>query len=79
MRIHGRFCETKKGRKTSFARRSFRWKKSGRAWLLIACPKSKWKSRSERCSVGTRAYAVLVRAKKGQACCEGRKGVCVTK
>jgi len=67
-KIVGKFCERKLAAKTRFDRRSFRWKRSGRAWLLIGCPKGKWRPRLERCAVGTRAYVVLA-APKGATCC----------
>jgi len=61
MKLRGRFCEKKVASKSSFAPRSFRWKKSGRARVLVGCPKGKFKNGV--CSVGTRAYAVLVKSK----------------
>jgi len=44
--------------KSKFDPRSFRWKRSGKAMILIACPKGKWNARTSRCRVGTRAYEV---------------------
>lgn len=57
--MHGTFCEKKLAAKKRFDRRSFRWKKSGKAWLLIGCPKGSWKAKKQVCAVGTRAYALL--------------------
>lgn len=61
MKIRGRFCERIVTPKRAFDRRSFRWKKSGRAWVLVGCPRGKW--RGESCGVGTKAHVVLVRAR----------------
>lgn len=44
--------------KGSFDARSFRWKRSGKAMILIACPIGKWSPRKERCKVGTQAYEI---------------------
>ena len=57
--MRGTYCEKKLAAKKRFDRRSFRWKKSGKAWLLIGCPKGKWKAKKQVCAVGTRAYAIL--------------------
>jgi hypothetical protein len=57
--IRGTFCERKVAAKKRFDRRSFRWKKSGKAWILIGCPKGSWKAKVQSCAVGTRAYAIL--------------------
>lgn len=46
----------------SFAKGSFRWVRSGRAWVLVGCPRGKWWT-SGRCKVGTRVYKVVTRAK----------------
>jgi hypothetical protein len=59
------YCERKVAKKKSFDRRSFRWITRGQNRLLIGCPRGKWKPRAQRCSVGTRAYAVLT-PKKGR-------------
>lgn len=58
-KIKGRFCERQLASKRSFAKPSFRWKQSGRAWLLVGCPRGKWKPRAQRCTVGLRAYKLL--------------------
>lgn len=55
----GTFCEKKVAAKNRFDRRSFRWKKSGKAWILIGCPRGEWKPRAQSCAVGTRAYSIL--------------------
>jgi hypothetical protein len=77
-KIVGRFCERKLGSKKAFAKGSFRWKKSGRSWVLIGCPRGKWKR--DRCSVGTRAYVVLAKTLKSRCCPKRRQGErCVVK
>lgn len=57
--MSGTYCERKVAAKKRFDRRSFRWKKSGKAWILIGCPKGAWKPKKQTCAVGTRAYAIL--------------------
>ncbi len=64
-KITGVFCERIKAPKSRFAKGSFRWKKSGRAWLLLACPKVDWNRKTERCG-GMRAYAILTPKRKGR-------------
>lgn len=59
-KIHGRFCERSMAPKRRFDRRSFRWRQSGSAWVLVGCPKGKF--RRKRCRVGLRAYKLLVPA-----------------
>ncbi len=58
-KITGRFCERQVNPKSSFDKRSFRYKKSGKSWVLIGCPRGEWQPRNQRCKVGTRAYKVL--------------------
>jgi len=77
-KIKGNFCERELASKGEFDRRSFRYKKSGKSWLLIGCPKGKWsakgtktvkgKRKKGRCRVGTRAHKILVNAPRGAAC-----------
>jgi hypothetical protein len=57
-KIRGSFCEREIAPKSFFAPRSFRWKQSGRAWLLIGCPRGHW-SRKNRCKVGTQVHTIL--------------------
>lgn len=45
--------------KSYFDQRSFRWIKSGKARILIGCPKGKWSPKKQRCRVGTRAYEIV--------------------
>ena len=63
-KIKGTFCERTLAPKTQFDRRSFRWKPSGKAWLLVGCPKGKWMPRKKRCKVGTRGHKLLSPARK---------------
>lgn len=67
-RIVGRFCKRVLLPKSAFDKRSFRWKKSGQAWVLVGCPKGTWKN--DRCAVGTRAHVVL--SKSSRRCGVGR-------
>lgn len=74
-KIKGTFCERTATPKSKCARGSFRWKKSGKAWILICCPKGRWQPRKERCKVGTRAHKVLSPTRKGKRCSTGDKRV----
>jgi len=58
-KIRGRFCEKKVLPKSAFDRRSFRWKKSGRAWIMTGCRRGHF--RNGRCDNGLRAHVVLTR------------------
>jgi hypothetical protein len=85
-KIRGTFCEEKLAAKSQFDPRSFRYKKSGKAWLLIGCPKGKWdpkgyvtlktgKRQRGRCkAASTRAYTLLVPA-RARRCPAGSKRV----
>lgn len=70
-KIKGRFCKRVLAPKTAFDRRSFRWKKSGLAWVLVGCRRGHW--RRGRCVKGLRAHEVLVRA--NGACRVGERAV----
>lgn len=74
-KIKGVFCERTATPKSKCARASFRWKRSGTAWILICCPKGKWDGRRKHCRVGTRAHKVLSRTRKGKRCPVGDKRV----
>jgi hypothetical protein len=76
--MQGRFCERKGLPKNRFERASFRYKKVGRNWLLVGCPKGKWDARRRRCRTGTRMYKALVRAPQHGKCCP-RGGRCLVK
>lgn len=56
-KIRGRFCEVSIKPKTAFAAGSMRWKKSGAAWVLVACKKGKFKN--ARCTTGMQAVKIL--------------------
>jgi hypothetical protein len=71
--IRGAFCEEKKAPKGSFDPRSFRWKKSGAAWVLVGCPRDGWQARKAHCKAGLKAYVVLKPA--GARCAIGTKRV----
>lgn len=72
-RIRGAFCEAKESPARTFDRRSFRYKKSGKAWILVGCPSGEWMPRAQRCRVGTRAHKIL-RPSSG-ACPIGQKPI----
>ena len=72
-KMRGSFCEKTLAQKGSFDKRSFRYKKSGYAWLLLGCPKGYWKPRIQQCAVGTRAHKLLSPAKK--RCSAGSKRI----
>ena len=61
--MSGTYCEKTVTPKRQFEPKSFRWKQSGKSWVLIGCPKGSWRPRKERCKVGTRAYKLLVPAR----------------
>jgi hypothetical protein len=69
-------CERALSPKASFDRRSFRYKRSGRAWVLIGCPRGQWNARAERCRVGTRAYKLLTPAPARGRCASGQAKAC---
>lgn len=71
MKIRGVFCKSVKAPKTAFDKRSFRWKKSGKAFVLVGCPKGKWSAKSAKCTTGLRAHEVIVRA--SGACSVGKR------
>lgn len=73
-KMKGTFCEEKLASKGKFDKRSFRYKKSGKAWVLIACPKGKWNMKTQRCRVGTRAQKVLAPS-HGRSCPVGSKRI----
>jgi hypothetical protein len=63
------WCERKLNyTKEHFDPRSFRWVKSGRARVLIGCPKGEWNARSKSCKVGTVGYKRLVPALQNGTC-----------
>lgn len=81
-KIKGRFCERRVAPASAFDRRSFRWKRSGSAWVLVGCPRGEWDPRATivvrgrrvrgRCRVGTRAHRVLSPAPARGACRKGK-------
>lgn len=56
-KIKGAFCEREMLPKSAFDRRSFRWKKSGKSWIMTGCRKGSFKH--GRCSTGLRAHTIL--------------------
>jgi len=69
-KIQGTFCERVVTPKRAFAPRSFRWKRSGKAWVMIGCPLGKWRNGS--CSAGTKAHVILV---PGGRCGRGERRI----
>lgn len=65
-KIRGTFCERTINNKTMFNRNSFRWKKSGRSWLLVGCQKRKWTK--GRCRNGMKAHKLLLRSSHRARC-----------
>lgn len=59
-KIKGAFCEREMLPKSVFDRRSLRWKKSGKSWVMTGCRKGKF--RGGRCSNGLRAHVILVKS-----------------
>ena len=68
-KIRGTFCERILISKKRFG--TFRWKKSGRAWILLGCPKGKLTAKGV-CRAGFKAYAVL---KPSGRCESGEKKI----
>jgi hypothetical protein len=73
-KIKGSFCERSLAAKTKFAKGSFRYKKSGKAWLIIGCPVGKWNAKTKHCKVGTRGHKLLAPS-HGKACAVGTKRI----
>lgn len=61
-KIKGAFCEREMLPKSTFDRRSLRWKKlaHGKVWVMTGCRKGSFKR--GRCSTGLRAHVVLSRS-----------------
>lgn len=73
-KIRGTFCEERIASKSAFDKRSFRYKKSGSAWVIIACPRGQWNAKRKRCKVGTRAHKLLAPS-HGRSCPIGSKRI----
>lgn len=69
----GSKCESRKASKKAFAPGSFRWVKSGKGRVLVACPKGQWSKEAGLCRVGLRTHAVVISRKRGAACPTGYK------
>lgn len=74
-KIVGTFCEKAITPKKVFAPASFRWKKSGRAWLITGCEKSAWQPKKKRCKTGLKAYILLAPLKGKKRCARGQKRI----
>lgn len=66
-KIKGTFCEREMLSKSAFDRRSLRWKKSGKSWVMTGCRRGSF--RRGRCKTGLRAHVVL--AKSNGSCPRG--------
>lgn len=73
-KIKGKFCEDKIASKSMFDPRSFRYKKSGKSWIIVGCPKGRWDAEAKRCRVGTTAHKMLLPS-RGNGCPVGAKHV----
>ena len=73
MKIPAKKCVKRENPKKMFHKKSFRWKKSGKAMVLVGCPKKEWMPRAKRCAVGLKAFEV-VKPRRG-ACSTGYKKV----
>jgi len=74
-KIKGTFCEEKLAYKRYFDRRSFRWKKSGRAWVLVGCKRGAWNDTRKQCLIGTEAYVLLRSTTANVRCPAGSRRV----
>lgn len=72
-KIKGTFCESTITPKRTFAPASFRWKRSGKAWLITGCSKRGWQPNKKRCKVGLKAYILLAPAKGKKRCRRGQR------
>lgn len=75
--IIGTFCERELLPKSVFDRRSFRWTRRGKNWLLTGCRAGDWnaKGRGKRkCKTGLRAHALLT-PQRGGRCKIGAKRI----
>lgn len=57
--FRGKYCRERQRQPSACARGSFRTIKSGKARIVICCPKGKWNKKTQRCRVGTTAQSVL--------------------
>ncbi len=67
-KMKGDFCERVVTPKAKFDKRSFRYKQSGKSWLLVACPRNHYhptKPKNRRCDVGLQAHKILSHAPTG--------------
>lgn len=57
--LKGKFIHCRKESPKKFDKRSFRVKKSGKAKIVIGCPKGKFDPKKKRCKVGTRIQKIM--------------------
>lgn len=60
-KMSGTYCRIRKEPLANVDKRSIRWHPSGPGWVMVACPKGKF--RGDICSVGMKAVEILVPAK----------------
>ncbi len=65
-KIRGMFCERTVAPKRAFEPTSFRYKKSGKTWVVVGCPRGSFDAARERCLVGTRAHTIMTPATGGR-------------
>lgn len=70
----GKFCEKTLSRLRQLHPKSLRWKSSGKAWVLVGCPKKAWRPIKKRCRVAVKAYKLLA-PPKTKHCPRGTKSV----
>ena len=84
--IIGTFCERELAPKSEFDSRSFRYKRSGRAWVLVGCPAGKYDAKKRwlrktrvweigKCNVGTRSHKLLVPLGEKSHCPQGSQRI----
>jgi len=59
-KMSGVYCEKTLAPKSRVAKKSFRWIKRGRSWLLVGCRRGSFKR--GRCRTGMLAVKILTRA-----------------
>lgn len=68
-KIKGTFCEREMLAKAAFDRRSFRWTRRGRNWVMVGCRVGDWNAKArgkKKCHTGLRAHAVLTPQRNGR-------------
>lgn len=74
-KIVGTFCEEALAPRRDFESSSFRWKRTGSAWLLVGCPKGDWNKTEQWCRVPTRGYRLLSPTSTRKRCPTGSRRI----